>query len=213
MKKIALLLTLTLAAAVPATAAFASPAGTTQVETFATSCPGASAAPLAAFLAGTAPLRKGATGAAVWELQAFLRLQGHPVGPIDGKFGNLTYQAVRAFQEANHLVVDGVAGTATRAAIRTMAQQPGFASLADPRGKVLRPGATGPEVKELQRWLKAAGHDPGPLDGKYGTRTTAAVRAFQQAHSPLVVDGKVGPATRTVLAWALGLTWPGTCST
>ncbi len=99
-----------------------------------------------------------------------------------------------------------------RAAIRAMSQQTGFASLAAPDGKVLRPGATGPEVQELQRWLKAAGHNPGVIDGKYGAKTTAAVRAFQQAHSPLTVDGKVGSATRAALASALGLTWPGTCS-
>lgn len=212
MRKLALLLTIVMAITISATAALAAETGAPRAAALAATCPGASATPLAAFLAGTTPLRKGSTGAAVWELQAFLRLQGYSVGAIDGKFGNLTYQAVRAFQEARHLVVDGVAGTATRAAIRTMAQQAGFASLADPGGKVLRPGATGPEVQELQRWLKAAGHNPGTIDGKYGTKTTAAVRGFQQAHSPLVADGKVGRATRVALASALGLTWPGTCT-
>ena len=64
----------------------------------------------------------------------------------------------------------------------------------------------------MHRWRKAAGLDPGPVDGKYGAKTTAAVKAFQQAHSPLAVDGKVGAATRARLAWALGLTWPGTCT-
>lgn len=208
MRKLALALAaLLLALAAPAAALAAGP-----TPALAETCTGASPAPLAAFLAGTAPLRKGSTGAAVWELQTFLRLQGHDVGPIDGKFGNLTYQAVRAFQDDHDLAVDGVAGTATRAAVRALAQQAGFAYLADANGKVLRPGAAGPEVLELQRWLKAAGHDPGPLDGKYGSKTTAAVKAFQQAHSPLAADGKVGPATRARLAWALGLTWPGTCT-
>ena len=211
MRKLAFILALATTSALTATAALAAPAAL-RSEALVTSCIGASATPLAAFLAGTTPLRRGATGAAVWELQAFLRLQGYAVGPIDGKFGSLTYQAVRAFQDEHDLTVDGVAGTATRAAIRAMTQQAGFASLADPAGKVLRPGATGPEVAELQRWLKAAGHDPGTADGKYGNKTTAAVRAFQQAHSPLVADGKVGAATRAMLAWALGLTWPGTCT-
>jgi peptidoglycan hydrolase-like protein with peptidoglycan-binding domain len=96
--------------------------------------------------------------------------------------------------------------------VRSLAAEAGFASLASPTGKVLRPGAAGAEVEELQRWLKAAGHDPGVLDGKYGAKTTAAVKAFQQAHSPLAADGKVGASTRAALAWALGLTWPGTCT-
>lgn len=212
MRRLTLPLTLVMAIVLSTTAAWAAGPGTPRLEAAAGTCPGASATPLAAFLAGTTPLRKGSTGAAVWELQAFLRLQGYPVGAIDGKFGNLTFQAVRAFQHDHGLAEDGVAGTATRAAIRTMTQQTGFASLASPTGKVLRPGASGVEVQELQRWLKAAGHDPGIIDGKYGAKTTAAVKAFQQAHRPLVVDGKVGRATRAMLAWALGLTWPGTCT-
>jgi peptidoglycan hydrolase-like protein with peptidoglycan-binding domain len=212
MRKLALLIAIVMAITLSATAALAADTGVPRAQALAATCPGASSSPLAAFLAGTTPLRKGATGAAVWELQAFLRLKGYAVGAIDGKYGNLTFQAVRAFQHDHGLVEDGVAGTATRAAIRTMTQQAGFASLAAAGGKVLRPGATGVEVEELQRWLKAAGHNPGPIDGKYGAKTTAAVRAFQQAHSPLVVDGKVGSATRAMLAWALGLTWPGTCS-
>jgi peptidoglycan hydrolase-like protein with peptidoglycan-binding domain len=212
MRKLALLIAIVMAITLSATAALAADTGAPRAEALAATCPGASTSPLAAFLAGTTPLRKGATGAAVWELQAFLRLKGYAVGAIDGKYGNLTFQAVRAFQHDHGLVEDGVAGTATRAAIRTMTPQAGFASLAAAGGKVLRPGATGVEVEELQRWLKAAGHNPGPIDGKYGAKTTAAVRAFQQAHSPLVVDGKVGSATRAMLAWALGLTWPGTCS-
>ena len=212
MRKVALVFTLAVAVTLSGTAALAAETDTAAPALRAVTCTGASTTPLAAFLAGTTPLRKGATGAAVWELQGFLHLKGYAVGPIDGKFGNLTYQAVRAFQHDNGLVVDGVAGTATRAAIRALSQQTGFASLAAPDGKVLRPGATGPEVQELQRWLKAAGHNPGVIDGKYGAKTTAAVRAFQQAHSPLTVDGKVGSATRAALASALGLTWPGTCS-
>jgi peptidoglycan hydrolase-like protein with peptidoglycan-binding domain len=212
MRRIALVLTAALAVTLSATDALAVEAGAPHLETLAATCTGAATTPLAAFLAGTTPLRKGVTGAAVGELQAFLRLKGYAVGPIDGKFGNLTYQAVLAFQQDRSLVEDGVAGTATRAAIRALSQQAGFASLAAAEGKVLRPGATGPEVEELQRWLKAAGQDPGAIDGKYGSGTTAAVRAFQQAHSPLTVDGKVGSATRAMLAWALGLTWPGTCS-
>lgn len=212
MRRLALVITLVVASTSTAATALAAGAGVVRSETPAATCTGGSASPLAAFLSGTTPLRRGSTGAAVWELQAFLRLQGHSVGPIDGRFGNLTYQAVRAFQHDHGLVEDGVAGTATRAAVRAMTREPGFASLAAPDGKVLRPGAAGPEVRELQRWLKASGHHPGAIDGKYGTRTTAAVRAFQQAHSPLVVDGKVGAATRALLAWALGLTWPGSCT-
>jgi peptidoglycan hydrolase-like protein with peptidoglycan-binding domain len=67
----------------------------------------------------------------------------------------------------------------------------------------LRPGARGPEVERLQRLLSMRGHDVGALDGAFGPRTTAAVKAFQGARG-LSIDGIVGVAT-----WrALGATAP-----
>lgn len=49
-------------------------------------------------------------------------------------------------------------------------------------------------VARTQASLKAAGFDPGPVDGKMGPQTKAAIRAFQKA-SGLKVDGIVGPKT------------------
>jgi peptidoglycan hydrolase-like protein with peptidoglycan-binding domain len=59
---------------------------------------------------------------------------------------------------------------------------------------VLRIGARGEDVKDLQRQLVAAGFDPGPVDGWFGPRTQAAVRAFQHSRG-IAVDGWVGPQT------------------
>lgn len=56
------------------------------------------------------------------------------------------------------------------------------------------PRMQGPDVLDAQRLLRERGFDPGPLDGIYGERTEAAVRAFQSANG-LLVDGIVGPAT------------------
>lgn len=61
-------------------------------------------------------------------------------------------------------------------------------------GLVLRRGAKGGEVRRLQDTLRARGFDPGRTDGDFGTRTDAAVRAFQRARG-LAVDGVVGPRT------------------
>jgi len=47
---------------------------------------------------------------------------------------------------------------------------------------------------EIQRRLKALGHQPGPLDGVRGRLTIRAVRAFQEEQG-LVVDGIVGRET------------------
>ncbi len=62
----------------------------------------------------------------------------------------------------------------------------------------LRNGSRGPQVEELQKRLKDAGFDPGPIDGQFGDQTRAAVLAFQQAKG-IAVDGVVGPQTKAAL--------------
>ena len=64
---------------------------------------------------------------------------------------------------------------------------------------VLRRGSKGTDVIELQRQLKAAGIDPGGIDGSYGDKTFAAVRELQRRRG-LERDGVAGPATRAALA-------------
>lgn len=54
------------------------------------------------------------------------------------------------------------------------------------------------DIKQIQKALKKAGFDPGPVDGIRGRRTIAAIKAFQQANS-LDVDGIVGPKTAAKL--------------
>ena len=53
----------------------------------------------------------------VLEVQQLLAQAGHSPGPIDGIFGSLTETAVRAFQTARSLLVDGVVDQATRDAL------------------------------------------------------------------------------------------------
>ncbi|GEM_PF-1599823 len=62
----------------------------------------------------------------------------------------------------------------------------------------LKNGSSGPQVEDLQKRLKEAGFDPGPLDGKFGPKTRAAVLAFQQAKG-IQVDGIVGPQTKAAM--------------
>ncbi len=63
---------------------------------------------------------------------------------------------------------------------------------------VLRQGASGGEVKELQRRLKEWGYYNGAVDGIYGKGTVAAVKAFQKKNG-LTADGVAGIETYKAL--------------
>lgn len=60
-------------------------------------------------------LRKGSSGEYVTYLQSKLKQLGYDIGyyGIDGKFGTKTEEAVKMFQFANHLSVDGIVGPKT----------------------------------------------------------------------------------------------------
>jgi len=62
------------------------------------------------------------------------------------------------------------------------------------RRPTLRRGSRGGAVRFLQKRLLALGFAPGPVDGDFGPKTEAAVRAFQQSKG-FTVDGIVGPQT------------------
>ena len=59
---------------------------------------------------------------------------------------------------------------------------------------LLKKGSTGEAVRQLQQALKDLGFDPGAVDGQFGSKTEAAVKAFQQDRG-IAVDGIVGDIT------------------
>ena len=63
---------------------------------------------------------------------------------------------------------------------------------------VYRQGSTGEAVRTIQEKLVRWGYLDGPVDGIYGSKTTAAVKKFQ-ARNGLTADGVVGPATQKAL--------------
>lgn len=62
----------------------------------------------------------------------------------------------------------------------------------------LRAGSVGTRTRAVQDALKAQAYDPGEPDGKFGTKTTQAVWAFQALHG-LAKDGIVGPETEAAI--------------
>lgn len=64
--------------------------------------------------------------------------------------------------------------------------------------RALRAGASGPDVRELQKLLRRVGFDLGPADGRFGTSTVSAVKRFQAARA-LEPSGTVGKVTVVAL--------------
>jgi len=115
-------------------------------------------------------LKRGLKGAPVKRLQERLGIDA------DGDFGPGTEKAVREFQQANGLAVDGIAGPDTFTAM-------GLNELV-----LLRVGSRGAAVKSLQEDLGIG------ADGIFGGGTKKAVMEFQTANG-LTADGMAGPAT------------------
>ena len=136
-------------------------------------------------------LYRGGTGDAVKTLQEKLNAKGFDSGNVDGIFGAKTYAAVTAFQKANGLGVDGIVGKLTWAKLYDATPVNVTPVTIQP---MLRTGSRGDAVRKLQELLNALGYDCGSVDGIFGSKTYAAVLAFQKANG-LGADGIVGPLT------------------
>jgi peptidoglycan hydrolase-like protein with peptidoglycan-binding domain len=132
-------------------------------------------------------LKRGSSDPAVRDLQQALKTLGHDPGAIDGVFGASTESAVKAFQQAREIPVDGIVGRVTWINIDE----------ADQSEPVLRMGSNGLPVRRLQSRMSAVGFDTGGVDGRFGAQTEQAVKRLQQ-QSELGVDGVVGAKT-----WAI----------
>ena len=138
-------------------------------------------------------LYRGCTGDAVKTLQDKLNTLGYNSGNVDGIFGAKTYAAVTAFQKANSLGVDGIVGKLTWAKLYGVSPAMPVETTVVGRPMVSY-GSRGDAVHKLQELLNALGYDCGSVDGIFGSKTKAAVLAFQKANR-LAADGIVGPLT------------------
>jgi peptidoglycan hydrolase-like protein with peptidoglycan-binding domain len=147
---------------------------------------------------GNRVLRLGDEGFDVRRLQQVLTAIEIDVRWIDGDFGPATEGAVRRFQIGRGLDPDGVVGPITKSALASDLAAAVTPPPDSPTPSVLKMGVRGPAVRDLQKALLGAGHDPGPADGIFGARTHLAVVSYQTVRG-LVVDGIVGPQTRRAL--------------
>ncbi len=158
----------------------------------------------------------------VREIQRTLAQAGYPTS-TDGVFDRETSEAVRLFQQAKGLQVDGIVGKQTLAALTgkpdnestpapknepTPAPKKNIRwdAIEEPTEPVIEESAKntwqigdrGSKVSEIQKNLAAAGFHNGS-DGLFDLKTQEAVRQFQQAKG-LKVDGIVGKETLAALS-------------
>ena len=113
--------------------------------------------------------------AVVRQAQQALKRKSYEPGPADGIVGPRTQAALKRYQEAQRLEATGLLN----------------------RDTLIRLGVRDPtpeHVREVQRALSDTGFDPGPLDGRFGARTRAALRRYAAAPAP---RGQ-GPAYDTI---------------
>lgn len=148
----------------------------------------------------TTLLRRGSRGEEVRMLQEALNALGFNCGAVDGIFGPKTEAAVKAFQRQYGLTVDGIVGPQTWGKIiellgsKTSTGQSVTRRSTSTSTPLLKLGSRGEDVKRLQMALNKLGFNCGAVDGIFGPKTQAAVKAFQKKYG-LKVDGIVGPQT------------------
>lgn len=150
----------------------------------------------------TAPAGQQAASAdLVRDVQRGLATRGYDVGPQDGVYGTATEQALRRFQQDQHMAANGQIDAQTLAALGVAgggaaAGQRASAAPSSPSRDYVptsrRQGASAAparaaqsrqlaqaQVRDVQQTLSDRGYDPGKVDGRWGPHTTAALRNFQ----------------------------------
>jgi peptidoglycan hydrolase-like protein with peptidoglycan-binding domain len=169
---------------------------------------------------GDRPLRSGASGPDVRELQQALGKAGFKV-KVDGNFGTGTLRAVKRFQRASRLEPSGTVGTRTVKALKRALRgssanvNGGFSddpsddgahhSLGD-RIPVKR-GMSGHDIRVLQDFLTRAGFKVD-IDGEFGSTTEKAVKKFETAQNR-AVDGIMDAGDIDALRTLAGEADPG----
>ena len=131
-------------------------------------------------------VKTGRKGELAKTAQYLLRHDGFDID-ADGDVGPLTDAAIRDFQKAEDLSVDGVIGNQTWSRLIVAIQQ-GF------QGDAVRAAQGQLRLRDLPETLHLA------VDGDFGPLSDTGVRAFQQAlndqnYLTTPVDGIVGPVT------------------
>ena len=152
----------------------------------------------------------GDKGLLVRTIQSQLIAKGYLTGSVTGAYDNATVKAVKAFQKKNGLTADGVCGAKTQellmgsgvSANATATPSPSPTPTALPAFEkpesTVRSGSTGRDARLVQQRLIDLGYLNDRADGDFGSKSVAALKAFQQKNG-LKADGVCGSGTSAVL--------------
>ena len=126
------------------------------------------------------------------EIQQFLSNNGFNPGPIDGQSGPKTKNAITLFQKENGLLADGIVGNQTKSKMRSYTGCE-KANTCSPRDNTASKLDT---ISDIQAYLANNGFNPGIIDGKMGSYTKEAIKAFQRKVG-LIPDGVAGNRTKS----------------
>ena len=195
-------------AATPEPAASATATAKATVEPTPTAVPSASATVSPAPTVPVDPnegkvrtLFKNRYGSDVEALQDALTELGFFTSRVDGQFGVRTERALKKYQKARGLEVDGVLGAETRRALAEDGYEiPAWYPDVYPDGfeRTLKKGMKGMDVRAVQEKLIEKGYLTGRADHIYGNKTRSAVKKFQQDNN-LRVTGICNPQTLFLL--------------
>lgn len=113
-------------------------------------------------------LRPGDAAPEVSALQCLLTEQGYYSGRINGSYGSATQDAVRALRAGRHMSDGDVVGARVWTSLLSFG-----------RGELVKYGAAGERIRELQRALNAAVRADLPVSGVFQSSTVAAVKKYQ----------------------------------
>ena len=130
------------------------------------------------------PIKRGAAGDSVVEIQKKLLALGYLTTSVDGDFGPGTEQAVKDFQKVHQLTSDGIVNKSTYDALKK----------AEAEAKPIKKGASGDSVVKIQKRLSELGYLTSSVDGSFGSGTEQAVINFQTTND-LNPDGAVNENT------------------
>ncbi|MGO4957095.1 L,D-transpeptidase family protein [Luteococcus sp. Sow4_B9] len=148
-----------------------------------------------------ARFKQGDEGDGVRELQHRLQQLGWLEGKTTGRYGEATVAAVRGFQAKRGLPTTGAVDDPTWQALVERTKKPTHDEMYNilrPGPALLKEGAKGDLVKDLQARLKQIGWFSGKVTENYGPTTAEAVKAFQTKRG-IPVTGEVDARTRDLL--------------